>query len=621
MGPKNAQSAGFTRPSGGLRGALTSAAVVLTTLYLAWTLLPADFVIGGGGWWMCLDYVGAGTLYSGQPYCAQGPVIYYLGYLLRLFFGDRLLIYAFWAVVLSANAVIYLILRRILTHQSLYHPQVFGILYILMVFRFMSDITSTVATCMFIAGYYLLCHARSRHGGVLAGAALALAIFTKYTTVLPAVILLVSCLAMRTLRPLHLKGVGISIRPVFQKQAILDFIWAVIAIMTSFIILRQMHPLLVKYTVAAQTDLISRDILGKMAALLGNMSLNTAATAVILATLAYCVLRGFFGRDTLIFPLMQLTLVLHGLLFVLTFGVTQVGSSYFLPVYPFLAASYMAVRAKSNRIFTLLVLVTLVFPSIYGSPITDATRQEFDKEAAKAVRAMEYGLRFIPPQKGLVLVEGYGGYSERFREYGSRIDPEKVVVIPTRESGYTVHEDPSWAPKLRDEIGISGTKSPYDGLTDKEKALQSEILAGRYSLIVVGPPSWSVSFRVLSGIAGYMNDNYCTVYVPNYQYMGVGRSYTALYFQDRGDCEKMKGDLRGYYTANFNSLCGIGENSDKIVKMVASWDGYEIPYCCGIPQTPKYSPQEKDRARLQDLILALILYLPTYWALRLFGKS
>ena len=32
-------------------------------------------------WFVCMDYISQGTLYEGQPYCEQGPILFYTLYL------------------------------------------------------------------------------------------------------------------------------------------------------------------------------------------------------------------------------------------------------------------------------------------------------------------------------------------------------------------------------------------------------------------------------------------------------------------------------------------------------------------------------------------------------------
>ena len=125
-------------------------------IWLSSANLPADFNIGGGGDWNCIDYVREGTLYGGQPYCSQGPVIYYLFYGLEAVFGSSHPLALLWLMILSTNAIVYILLGRILKETGVYHPELYSLMYLLTVYRVMNDPPSVLANCLFIIGFYAL---------------------------------------------------------------------------------------------------------------------------------------------------------------------------------------------------------------------------------------------------------------------------------------------------------------------------------------------------------------------------------------------------------------------------------------------------------------------------------
>ena len=66
---------------------ITSAlAVVFLSLYL-FPIYPLGVDSVAGGFDICVRYLNEGSLYTDQPYCNQGPVIYYIGWFFERLFG------------------------------------------------------------------------------------------------------------------------------------------------------------------------------------------------------------------------------------------------------------------------------------------------------------------------------------------------------------------------------------------------------------------------------------------------------------------------------------------------------------------------------------------------------
>ena len=81
--------------------------------------------------------------------------------------------------------------------------------------------------------------------------------------------------------------------------------------------------------------------------------------------------------------------------------------------------------------------------------------------------------------------------------------------------------------------------------------MRQEIRSGKYSLIMMGPPAWQIITENLDKTMDYMQKNYCHISVPNFIYMGNGRSETSLYFLKADDCRKMRDALNTYYNADY----------------------------------------------------------------------
>jgi hypothetical protein len=251
-----------------------------------------------------------------------------------------------------------------------------------------------------------------------------------------------------------------------------------------------------------------------------------------------------------------------------------------------------------------------VYPSLFGTFIADLTRSGFDSDRETAIYAIQYGLHYIPPQSGYVLTEGPAGYGRIFEDYGAKIDPAKVVVISdsSRKVSYT---DATWTPALGKQINLSDNVTGLSGNYSREDELiRADILSGKYSLIMVGPPSWQIVTENMENLTDYIRANYCHISLPNFIYLGNGRSETSLYFRSRDDCQAMRTALSKYYNSDYARFCTLGHEVDNSIKIAAAWDKFSIPTSCGTSYDFLYGPSEKYKSQIWDILLALALIPP-----------
>jgi hypothetical protein len=434
------------RPSTKLKQNAFFALYVIVLLVLLWYLWPSTFGIGGGGWWVCLDYVSKGTLYGGQPYCAQGPVIYYVGYAFDEAFGWIHTDLPLAILSIASNAIIFIITKKILRREGLYHPYLYPLLYALMVYRFMSDVTSMLSSAFFIVGFWLFYGYEGRYRLWGSGSAFTLAIFTKYMAALPIAITIAYVVFFR--EGIRFKGSKNGTRAFVDPERfrIKDAAAVGTFFLLMFLFMNLYFPNLREYTLEGHSDQVKGNMMSAISYQIEKRSLNSVATVIIFITLGYLMIKGLFDARKLVFPLTQITLPIIGLMFIRVGNVldTKIGTHYMLPVYPLLLVTYMAVWYRSRKVFTLLVLVTMIYPSIFGSPLLEASRMWFEEKKAASIAAIQYGLHFIPPQQGYVLTEGNAGYEKIFKDYGTPISLDKVVVINNdshRKVSYRRHMD------------------------------------------------------------------------------------------------------------------------------------------------------------------------------------
>ncbi len=565
---------------------------------------------------MCLDYLEAGTLYGGQPYCAQTPIIYYLMFVLQRIFGDVFMLYIVWALIIFAHIVNYHILGKILKRLGIFHNSMFLVLYVFIVYRFLSFITSTIATTFLVAGFYLLYYGPRKHVGVSTGILFTLAVFTKYTTVLPIVFSIVYYLIMNIFSFTD-KGRGrIKMAYAFQKKPFTDLVIALSFIVITFIFFIWLYPNFILYTYQGHQGQLLLSLENGIKLLLVKRGLNTLSAVLILACILYSIGKGFFNKDTLKYPFITLTIYFSSVMHIMLYGVLRIGSHYMLPVYPFMVIAFMVLWKKSRRLFSLLFLVTLVFPSIYtpevyGSPVVDLSRAEFIRYGDKVKMDVGKGFSFIPPQDGHVLVELIKGERNIIEEYSIPVDPEKIDVIIEDSRGFPSFEDPAWAYTLRKMTNLSYPYSQAyeEPLTKDEKKIQEQLLSGKYSMIIIAPPAWASTSRIVYSSLEYTMANYCMVHIPDFFFFGSGREGSTFLFKDDQDCMKLLEDMNNYYNANFSKYCMYGERPVKVISEVFKMNQMELWGLKDCKNPPAgYHPSDKDKVLLTDLLIIIVLY-------------
>ncbi|MFH0861558.1 MAG: hypothetical protein V1875_00875 [Candidatus Altiarchaeota archaeon] len=591
-----------------LKSRLALATYTILILALGLVLFPRSFNAGGGGFWMCLDYLRDGTLYGGQPFCAQSPTIYYAGYLVDSTLGSYFPELTLPAISLVAHIVIFISLASILKRHKLYDPLIYPLLYVLLVFRYFGEAASSLATAFFMVGFVLAYGSNDRNRVLMSTLPFTLAILTKYSVAMPVALVLVYSIIRDGIRRTSDGGVSISFEG--SGWRVWHLILTAAAVVAAFAALSNFYPDLAAYTIYAHINQVQGGLISGLETMADQWLLSSFGAAILFAGVAWSVYRGFFDRETFVFPLLQVTLIANGLLLLMASGDPKLGEYYLLPVAPFLIAAMLAIRRRSRMAFAIIVVGALVHPAIFHTPLAQPLRTWSHDPAMDAVREVEFGLKIIPSQRGYILMEGPPGHKEYMRKLWPQLDESRIDMITEGGRGFSQGEGPDWAHQLRGLVNITANFSQaYGKLSPQEMTLRSDLVAGKYSLIVAGPPSWFSIMNVVNSAPEPM-ESYCTAYVPNFQYRGDGRVYTTLFFKDRQQCAMFKNLMIAYYQYNFEGICGLGRKAANSVRQVIAWGGAEVPFSCGAESDYAYSADTPNRAQWLDLLLfALILPL------------
>lgn len=554
--------------------------LLLIPLFLAITYqFNIDDPLPAGGYYMCLEYLGEGTLYSGQPFCNQGPLVFYLGYLPYIILGQDIILPWLWIISVICAAVIHIICARIVDAKSSANKFVFSLLYLILVYRFISATASMISTAAMILGFYAMYYTKSKWSGLSAGIMFAASIFSKYTGLLPILGLVCFYPFHKTIKLEYEGRMRIMFRP--DRKPFFEAGQALAVCALSYFILISIHPNMMVYTWTGHSGQIGDYGIGKLAGLfLYERTYHLLALPVF--TLAILVLAWESGLKRSLHPyiIVYLSFLAHNLLFLFQQDNLKTGTYYHLNAYPFiLILAHMALK-ESKKAFSVLLVALILYHPIVAEPAIELVKGSHNKRFENARDIIEGGMMFIPEQRGRILTEwdDFLSFKERF---SLRVDDSRVrIYSPAMGSAH--HEDAAWAPQLRRAMNISEShnKAFETSVDEEEDEISSEILGGEYSMILIGPPKWALLNSLVRKNLGYIRENYCQVSVPNFMYRGEGRTHTTILFENPRHCVRMKKDMNDYYNSKFDTICGYGKKPAAVVSYAMAANGISFNRVC-----------------------------------------
>ena len=134
----------------------------------------------------CLEYLGEGTLYQGQPRCIQGPIFFSATFLLNKVFGSM---FEPLLVILNVllHTLVFLIITAITKKITKNSPTwLLAILYATLVFIPTSNhLSAFYASVLFLIGFYTLFFKETRNKEIVVGIFFGLSLLTKAVTTVP----------------------------------------------------------------------------------------------------------------------------------------------------------------------------------------------------------------------------------------------------------------------------------------------------------------------------------------------------------------------------------------------------------------------------------------------------
>ncbi len=560
----------------------------------------------------CLDFLKSGTLYGGQPYCIQGPMLY-----LTMLLADTLLSLQNMILIISLiHAVTIMLLYKIVKKETgkswfAYFLLVF-FMYMFLIYDLLAfaDLPTELALVFVTAGTYCLYYMKGKSTDILAGMFFALAVFSKLTAVFPCSIVILFYLFRSGFFKFsgHRPGIALSRWKCLR-------IFLPIAIVAVLFILAFPHMLTYIYF-APQAGGVANPAsyhpppgaprIGYVASALYSIQyltylklepsdiaikfiyLFSAAALIIVLLIKTGILRkqhatspGRQGNHFSIAMMSSVVVIALAILFITTGAVYGTGQITWIRyiatvIIFFIPLSIVSINAMNNkkiRIAAVIAVIALfVLLGISSKTVRDISNIQYKEDALKLDSLIEGIYPLVPHQDGMLLLGNRRIAEEYFSQYGNQSVIFKYKMMP----------DIDYSPGL-EAVGAAN-RTAFD--IEVFGNISKEVDNGTFSLIEYGP--FTPDENYLGFLLNHYNkialaNDYCAFILPVQEHRQYNSNhFTALFLRDKSQCDQMQSLLLDYYRSNLGKICELDSGSANMIKFVLSNDGINetrLPRC------------------------------------------
>ncbi len=559
-----------------------------------------------GGWQICLDYLSEGTLYGGQPYCNQAPLIYYLGLSVRMIFGEDGMWIGFLAIKVAA--LVYILRMILLMSDKLECRDDFlAIALFLMIFLPISSTkpSALLSSAFLLWGLDLMMFKRKPS---FAGVAFSIALMFKYTSIFPIALAVI----MRANR-----GLKKNLEQCLDQAGQL----AIPSVIFSLFFLYA-HDHFIEYSILAQIIKPHTDLAGGLWIIISSGSSHAIALLACIIGFGYYFLWGGikgWRREIIAYPLICLPIIILSL--TKTYALYHTPRHYGLQLYPLLILSALMIIKKKRLVTIALVSLVLLYPGVDGQNILVTAKEKYNAGQMDALKIkVMSGLGKVPaPEKGLLFesssqeIEEINrqGAQKYFQKYGWEVKSKDNTFITPREFKYPV-PDSYWYPRLQTLVNITFkmNQSVLKGSSDVEKEMMEDIEGGRYDVIMFTAKSWREITKVTEDLSEDMQKHLCYLYIPDFTHEGWGRDFGIMMYSNLSKCIIGEKEMTKHYSQILPEICRMNPRAGEIVISVMKKHENKLGYICATGPADRV---EKERIEMIDILLALFGFAFCIW--------
>ncbi len=585
-------------------------------------------------WSICIDYLDQGVLWSGQPHCEGAIVPFYIIWSIDKLLGRDLV--QIGTIVFSTiiTFIFFLVFIRVVkkeldTKNYLLTTLLFGMLWYV---NLITNIEAILNSFFFFLAYYVLFHTPAKRKEYIAGFLLLLAILSKINVIVPIGFLLLWYGYKKEV--LNWNSGKILIQKEKAKEACVGYIRIAIPILFGLITITKKYHFFWIYSWHVFTNqTIAHGILETVKEMIfvdfGNIEIR------YFIFVAFAVISTYiFWKKKTFYSLMSGPCFLVSMFLIArAFGVGFIGGvRYWSVIFPFiimviLDAQQTWTTAPKKQIVLALLVIMLVYPGMYESPLTttddlgyldtlniiNMATEEWQEKSILA-KQLHYGYSIVPEQEGRILIEHDPVAGKQMLEaISSNIPLEKVDFLTKK---YMASHPDVWGyPRYLELLGENLIEDPKseDQLNEKEREIIAKIENETYSLIIVGPPEWAISTKIMQNVDLKTLEQYCKIIIPNNVWMtDEGWHFSYFYFKKIEDCQIIAESMYQYYYDNFKEICRKDKDSANSIGTTLRNEGIPLPLVCEHGGNSLEFFKEKRTIKGWQLIVMLLLIICSF---------
>jgi len=297
-------------------------------------------------------------------------------------------------------------------------------------------------------------------------------------------------------------------------------------------------------------------------------------------------------------------------------------SYHVLPLLPFLLLTLIDIKdfiknKKIRVLYPVFLVIILLYPSVDVHGFVEKNRAgsfiSTTSEVEDLAFLLEYGLHYLPPQQGRVLIDmSLDHHKKSFLKYNVPIDQDKIIAVEGGPGfGYW-----DWGPSILSKLNKTNRWS-FGGLslnlTLREQQLMDEIINENITLLVEAPPVWGNFRHMFYQWNTSGRRVLCKVNIPDLTYKTrSGRHFKTLYFRDFSQCTAFKREITKYYASVYDQVCSMDESSARLIKNIVfprAKPGVLKPCDSDADLLAEHEKQSKRLKYLTNLDIYLVLLL------------
>ncbi len=584
-------------------------------------------------WTTCIDYIQEGTLWSGQPHCEGALVPFYVIYELDNIFGREYVQKA--TIVLSTMIallffwVFWKTAKKEGLENDFFLPAVlFGLLFYI---NTITNVEAVLNSFFFFSAYYILFFTEHRWKYYETGVLLLLALLSKINVIIQIVFLLFWYGYEKKLW--HFEEGKLKIQ--LKREILWGYAQIFTPIFIGFLLAMRMYKYFWIYAwqVFTKQNIALSFLQTTKEMFLFDITKTDIIYIVVLMTALICTY--LFWKEKKFYTLMSGPVFLLAIFLIIrAFGIQfATGVRYWSVIFPFAILSILKVKetwtkAPLKQVMYGFLIIIIVFPGLYEGPfllkddlsyvdsiniIDKATEGWKEKDAL--IKEIHYGYSIVPEQEERILLEDDpAGFKRKIISFGSNIPYEKVDFLTKK---YMESHPDIWGfPRYQELLGENLIYEPTsENLNEREQDVIKKIENGTYSLIILGPPEWAISEKILANVKNETLSEYCQVLVPNNVWLTEGGwHFSYFFFKDQNHCGEMLEKMTIYFSTHFQEICTKDKTTANMITQVMLQNEMNFNMACSDGGSALEALKTGKAIKKVEILLMLILFaLPSIY--------